>query len=222
MDSLSQMLQDKPLVLPSVLLRNYRKIGLTTDEFMLFMQFSLYGMDVDSIAKYMGLDKQEIKTLLTQLVDRQLVQMTYQPDELGKLDIFYSFQPVYERMAQLLKNQDKAIEPQVDRRDVFSLIESKFSRALSSVDMEFIEQWLVKDKFDIGIIELAVSEAVLANALNIKYIDRILHTWQKQGIQTVEQAKVQTQVYRQVRETGVPDVQVNDEDADVLMRNFLR
>lgn len=222
MDSLYQLLRDKPVVIPSVLLRNYRKIGLTTDEFMLFMQYNLYGNDFERIAKHMGVDKQEVKTLLTQLVERQYVQMTYQPDDSGKLDIFYSFDPIYERLTQLLKNQDKSNGSQQSKGDVFSFVETEFSRALSPVEMERIEQWLVTDNLPVDVIKLAVSEAVLANALNIKYIDRILYTWQKQGVKTLEQAKSYMQLYRQSKDEANEPVAVDAKEADLLMRNFLR
>jgi DNA replication protein len=44
--------------------------------------------------------------------------------------------------------------------------------------------WLDKDKYNPEIIQLALTEAVLANVYSFNYIDRILLTWEGKNIRT--------------------------------------
>lgn len=43
---------------------------------------------------------------------------------------------------------------------------------------------------DAALVELAICEAVKANARNIKYIEGIFRTWDAEGVRTVEDAKL--------------------------------
>lgn len=67
---------------------------------------------------------------------------------------------------------------------LFDLIESNFGRTLSPIEYEEISTW--KDN---EITRHAIKEAVLKGKCGIKYISRILESYQKQNITTVQQAK---------------------------------
>ena len=58
--------------------------------------------------------------------------------------------------------------------EIFSLFEQEFGRFLSPMECESISMWLDEDGHSVEIIRAALKEAVLAQKLSLRYIDRIL------------------------------------------------
>ena len=54
--------------------------------------------------------------------------------------------------------------------------------------MEMIKQWQTEDGYPDDLIQLALKEAVLNQAFSLKYMDRILLSWERKGIKTKNQA----------------------------------
>ena len=58
--------------------------------------------------------------------------------------------------------------------EIFSLFEQEFGRFLSPMECESITMWLDDDGHSVEIIRAALKEAVLAQKISLRYIDRIL------------------------------------------------
>lgn len=69
--------------------------------------------------------------------------------------------------------------------NIYDFIQSEFRRILSSSEIIIISSW----KCDKAMIKLAVQEACLHDAKSIKYVDKIIQNWLKNGVDTVEKAK---------------------------------
>jgi DNA replication protein len=54
------------------------------------------------------------------------------------------------------------------------------------MECETISAWLDEDQLDPNIIMLALKEAVLANKRSLRYIDKILLEWQRNGLTSVQ------------------------------------
>lgn len=81
------------------------------------------------------------------------------------------------------------------KKDVYSICEREFARLLSPMEIETINGWS-DDGHSEELIKAALKEAVFANKLNIRYIDRILLDWQRNKIVTTDQAKEHAQKFR--------------------------
>ena len=68
------------------------------------------------------------------------------------------------------------------KEQVFDSFQKEFGRPLSSIEFEEIRRWMEEDGYSPEIILLALKEAVLSQAYNFKYIDRILISWEKQNV----------------------------------------
>ncbi len=66
---------------------------------------------------------------------------------------------------------------------LFDLFESEFGRPLSQNEMEELNKWI--REMDSKLITYALKEASMYNAVNFKYIGKILRTWKEKGV-TVE------------------------------------
>jgi DNA replication protein len=56
--------------------------------------------------------------------------------------------------------------------------------------------WLDEDGHAVEIIKAALKEAVLAQKLSLRYIDRILFEWKKKRVRTLNDVEKQTKSFR--------------------------
>lgn len=71
-----------------------------------------------------------------------------------------------------------------DRMQTFNQLEAEFGRPLSSMEMQIVNDWLDKDNYSAEMIKLALRQAVLNSALNLNYMERILQSWDHQGLRS--------------------------------------
>lgn len=76
---------------------------------------------------------------------------------------------------------------------VFQSIEVEFGRPLSPIEIETVNLWLHKDNYLPELILLALREAVLNQAYSLKYIDRILLSWERQNIRSAQDVQREQQ-----------------------------
>src|SRR5690606_13024812 len=81
---------------------------------------------------------------------------------------------------------------------IFSLFEQEFGRFLSPMECESITMWLDEDGHSAEIIRAALKEAVLAQKISLRYIDRILFEWKKKNVKTLSDVERQTKSFRTV------------------------
>ena len=81
--------------------------------------------------------------------------------------------------------KDKDIEKDIDIDNIYDFVEKNFGRTLTPIEYEEISKWE-----DNELTRYAIKNAVLNNAYNIKYINKILHNYKMKSIQTVQQAKL--------------------------------
>ena len=81
------------------------------------------------------------------------------------------------------------------KEDLFSFYEKSFGRPISSAEYEIIETWE-----DNELTRYAVKQAELARAFNIRYIQSILSTYQKENIKTVAEAEERDKKFKENKE----------------------
>ena len=69
--------------------------------------------------------------------------------------------------------------------NIFEVVEKEFGRTLSPMEYEIIKAWLDNDMSE-DLIKEAIKEATFNGVSNLRYIDKILYEWGKQGIKTVK------------------------------------
>lgn len=177
----------------NLLVHHYKQIGLTTAQLILYLQFKSYqdrgtmNPDVRVIAKNLGTSETQVFNQLHQMITNKLVKqgMRKLPD--GKEDAIYDFTPLLNKLALLEDQTTTAVqeeETQNSRQQVFAELESEFGRPLSSMELQIVNDWLDKDNYSTAMIELALRQAVMNSALNLKYMERILQSWAHQGLRT--------------------------------------
>lgn len=79
---------------------------------------------------------------------------------------------------------------------LYKRFEEEFCRPLSPIEAETLSMWIDQDHHSPELITAALREAVVSGKLNFRYIDRILFEWKRNGIQTIEQARVHGEKFR--------------------------
>lgn len=101
--------------------------------------------------------------------------------------------------------------------DLFSFIEQVFGRTLSGSEYEIISLWE-----DNELTRYAVKQAELARAFNVKYIQRILSSYQKDGITTVIEAEERDRRYQLKKENASSGKSSYQSKQDRLREKFMR
>ncbi|MDX1770521.1 MAG: DnaD domain protein, partial [Planococcaceae bacterium] len=80
--------------------------------------------------------------------------------------------------------------------EIFRLFEQEFGRFLSPMESETISMWFDQDQLSPELIRAALKEAVLAQKMSLRYIDRILFEWKKKNVKTLSDVEKQASQYR--------------------------
>lgn len=179
---------------PNALLQNYRKLQLTADECLLIAWLmqrhpeESFVLNIRETCQQFGVDERQLFSIIQHLMDRQVLEIKQREAQDGKKVDYYSFKPLLRQLEVLFKQNSFSVE-KMSQKDVnvLTLIEQEFNRQLSGFEIEMISGWIHNDKYPLELIVAALKEAVLNQAHNVKYIDRILLAWKNKGIQSAQQ-----------------------------------
>ncbi|MCH4008245.1 DnaD domain-containing protein [Companilactobacillus sp.] len=179
----------------NLIIENYRKLGMTNQELIIFLNLQMYAQQgnqfpmVQNISKNTGFEEPAIYNSIQNMIKLGIVELQTVVENHQQRDI-YSLTPIFERIDALLKQEnDSNAEKKLmsDTEELFKKIEVEFGRPISPIEQEQVHQWIDDDHYSIKLIELALREAVLNQAYSLKYMDRILISWEKSNIKTAEQ-----------------------------------
>ena len=181
----------KQVTISSLILANYQKLGLTEEELVLFLQIDSQLQagknipDIEKISQAMGKASTDIYSLMHKLVEKKVLAINTVSDENGRETNQNSF--------MALKRQEEMTTSQaalsVSRAEIYKSIEVEFGRALTPMELQTIDMWFSQDHYQPELVKLALREAVLNQVYNLRYIDRILISWEKQNIKTAADAQ---------------------------------
>ena len=87
---------------------------------------------------------------------------------------------LYEKLSLLvIKKEDTNVD-----KSIYDVFETELGRTLSPIEYELVSDWLNDNTEEI--LKLALKEATYNGVSNFRYIDRIIHEWNKKGIKTRE------------------------------------
>ena len=145
-------------------------------------------LNIRETCQQFGVDERQLFSIIQHLMDRQVLEIKQREAQDGKKVDYYSFKPLLRQLEVLFKQNSFSVE-KMSKKDVnvLTLIEQEFNRQLSGFEIEMISGWIHNDKYPQELIVAALKEAVLNQAHNVKYIDRILLAWKNKGIQSAQQ-----------------------------------
>ncbi len=181
------------MTVANMVLHNYSRLGLSDEEFILFLQISSCLQtgkdfpDLDLIASRMNVKNTEVYDLVHQLLAKKVLTIIPVSESSGKKHDRYSFELLYRKLAVLAEKEqenNKNTDARQEREKVYDKIEEEFGHPLSPIEMETIDSWFKKDHYAPEIIIAALKETILSRVYSLKYMDKILLNWEKQNIRS--------------------------------------
>ena len=203
------------------LLQHYRYLGMTNDEFLVFVQTKA-GIDhgelepsTTKIGEALGWEPQLVFGHLESLRAKGLVKFVSVRDGSGRVTTQLDFEPLYTQRVET-QGEPAQTKDDLSRATIYNLIEQEFGRPLSQMEMETVKNWFDVDHFQPEFIKAAVQEAVLNAALNLRYIETILVAWQKKNYHSVKEVRQERQKRSQFKQLNQEERVNIPTDVDIL------
>lgn len=212
----------KQLSIPIKLLTDYRLLGLDETELIVIIQlhrFSHEGNDFPTphdLSQCLSINETECAHILRRLIQKQFLSIDQIDNDKNQISEVYSLEPLWTQL--FTENVSHKEVP--DDGKIFILFEQEFGRPLSPFEIEMINTWLDVDQIAPSLIKAGLRESVLMSKLNFKYIDRILRSWKKKGIKTVEEARQESRSFKKQTAQHTTYKQSEPKD-DTLYFNWL-
>ncbi|WP_125763881.1 DnaD domain protein [Companilactobacillus hulinensis] len=190
-----QFLSSGSTSLSNLVLQNYSKLGMTEKDLIIYLELSMYAQKgiqfpmASNLAEDTGMDEATIYTIIQGLIKLGIIELKTVIEHHQQRDI-YELTPIFKRLQVLLKQETESNQKSKlmsDTEELFKKIEVEFGRPISPIEQDQVHQWIDDDHYSIELIELALREAILNQAYSMKYMDRILISWEKSNIKSAEQ-----------------------------------
>lgn len=77
----------------------------------------------------------------------------------------------------------------MDKKELFDNFQNNWMRLLSPFEIEDINKWIDEEKMPVEVVNEALKSTILYNAPSLRYLNRVLNNWKRQGIDTVEKVE---------------------------------
>ena len=196
-DKIIDLLKLRPIVIPRILLNNYRLFNITDSEFIVIMVLLSYGDKItynpEEFAREVRMSKHEVMSIIDSLCDKNIISLVV--ENVNKKTYEYlSMELLYQKLFNIVANDDKSEKEEIDN-SIFSVFEKELGRTLSPMEFEQIKEWITSGNSN-ELIICALREAVLNGVGNLRYIDSILNDWRKKGYRKQEDVKKDREIYR--------------------------
>lgn len=179
-------LKSKPITIPAVLFKYYKKLNITEEELILLICIMNTGdkivYDPNFFTEQIGLDSSKAMQLIMDLTEKGIIEVKVENNKSGKKEEYIYLDFLYNKMLNLLIDIELGTNKTIDS-NIFALFETELGRTLSGLELERIKDWL-HDGISEELIKEALKEAVMNNVRNLKYIDRIIFNWRSKGFKT--------------------------------------
>ena len=178
------LLKENNLVFPTFLIPIIKKFSLSILDALLltyFWNFKEETFDVSSITLILKLSESEILNSFNNLMSKKLIRLNTNKDSDGKIIEIINLDTLYQEISMIYKEKKQ----EKDKADVYTAFETEFGRPISSMEYEIIRAWVVEKGYSEELILGALKEAVYNGVPKFRYIDTILHTWERNGYKTL-------------------------------------
>lgn len=182
-DKLINVLKRGSATIPFELLCNYKKMGITDQEFIfiIYILNSSNKFNPNEISNNLNIKLNECLMIIESLSEKDIINIKTIKNN-GITEEIIEIVNLYKVLAYSIINSDNN---NVEKdSDIYSQFESEFGRTLSPIEYELIGSWMESNNEEI--IVLALKEAVYNGVNNLRYIDKILHEWNRKGLKTKE------------------------------------
>ena len=200
-EKIKEMLQNRDILIPRLFFLNYRKMGLSSDEFvfLVYLINSNFSFNPKQVSSDLGVSLNDLMVCVESLSSKGFIKVVLKKNgnvrnEEINLDGFF------DKLSYLLVNDTK----EEKKTSIYDVFETEFGRTISPMEYEIIGAWIENGIGEETII-LALKEAIYNGVSNLRYIDKILSEWAKKGIKTEEDVLKSRMNFKKKRESKPND-----------------
>lgn len=178
---------NKKFIVETYFLKEALKYDLSLKEFIVLIYFeneydSIF--DVKKIAKATCINEKDVLTSFGLLLDKKIITLKSEKDENGKIVDKVLLDNLYKNAKEETKSKPKK------DNSFYNEFQKLYAKQLSSMDFELINAWIkcYNEELILG----ALKEANYNGKQSLRYIDKILYEWKKNGIKTMDDLEKKT------------------------------
>lgn len=230
-DLFKEWLKSGNVTISTLLLETYKQFGLTNDNLVFLIQLKSFvdqgdGFpDISLIAERMQISRESAFKEVHSLINKNVLAIDTKAGEDGKSKDEFSFDLLWEKVLICLKqnkNEKNQMQTEIDSKELYQLFEKEFGRPLSPIEIQTLNMWIDQDNYKPELIQMALREAVLSQVYSLKYIDRILLSWEKKNIKSKDQVEKESQHHRNKKVSMQDSIQTNQPSKPVPMYDWLK
>ena len=209
-NNLKDIIQRGNIVIPLYIYKEYPKLKIDLESFLFLMFLYNKGnkipFDINRLSEEFFSNTKDIMKYISILQDSKLLEIKVIKNDKNIMEEFIYLDFFYEKISLSLVSEEVEKEKQEeDKMDVFSMLEKEIGKQLSPIEIEIVKAWKESNYSD-EIIKEAIKESVLNGVASLRYIDKILYTWNKKNIKTVEEVEKNRRNFRKQEEKEKVDV----------------
>lgn len=201
---LVEMLKKGNFVVPLYMFGLRDKFKLEMEEFMFLIYLTNLGdnilFDVNRFSEDLNIDKLNILSYIDDLTEKKYISIDVKRNDKNIMEEYVNLDLFFDKLTNMLIddiNQEKVSEE--PNNNVFEAIEKEFARPLTPVEYEIVHGWIESGTSEELILE-ALKEAVYSGVANLRYIDKIVYEWGKNGIKTRQDVENNRKNFKQRQE----------------------
>lgn len=213
-NNVRKILMDRPLVIPRIIINNYKKLNITEEELIILIFIIDYGADLEYnpsiFVQELNIDKYKVLELINSLKEKNILTILIKKENKKVSSEYISLQPLYDKVMNIvMDNKEKQIE--IDE-NIYSIFENELGRTLSPLEYEKIKEMVTS--YGQELVVEALKEAVYNRANNLRYIETILSEWNKKGYKSKVDILKDRENYRKKKTDNIklPDIDWLNED----------
>lgn len=185
MQDIITVLKEKNMLIPGLLLKNYRHLNITEKELVILIYYlnqTEMVYNPEAVSNYLNFKTAEVMEIVASLQNKNVITIDV-CNEKGKHAEYVNIDNLYHKIGLIFT--EKVGD---EKKNVFAVFEEEFGRTLSPTEYEIIAAWQ-EQKIPDELILTALKEAVYNGVRSLRYIDAILNDWQKKGYKKVSDIK---------------------------------
>ncbi len=200
------------IVIPLFLLQHYKELKLEINEFIFLMYLYSLGnkfvFDPLKFSAELNLTTKDVMNYIGILSDKNFISVDVMKNEKGLMEEVVLLDNFYKKLSLITMDEVNQVS-RSENSNIFEIVEKEFGRTLSPIECEIIKAWL-DNGMDEELIKEAIKEATYNGVSNLRYIDKILYEWGKNGIKTVSDVVDNRKKRAKAREKETSDVDIDE------------
>lgn len=197
-DKITNVLKQKPLIIPQTLFYNYKKLNITEKD-LLVLIFFMNNEDSFNpmlISQTMNLEINDVMQSVNNLITQNIIEIETIKE--NKIKEVVNFDKLYNKLALLLNTENED-----NKTDIYKIFEQELGRTLAPAEIKLIAD--LKENNSEELIIHALKNAVINGVRNLRYIDSTLKNWKSSGYKTVEDIENNQKKYKQEPQAEIID-----------------